>query len=88
MGTSVYSLSTAGQLCRHPAMLGTQDCPCCCPALGHLVKIIPSLCFSLASQPVLHPPSAVPARGVRLQEQPLHPGTLEMRWGQRLPGQQ
>lgn len=59
-----------------------------CPALGHLVKIIPSLCFSLASQPVLHPPPAVPARGVRLQEQPLHPGALEMRRGQRLPGQQ
>lgn len=40
------------------------------------------------SQPLLHSPAAVPARGVCLQEQPLHPRALEMWRGQRLSGQQ
>lgn len=42
----------------------------------------------LHSQSVLHPPASVPARRVRLQEQPLHPGTLEVWRRQRLLGQQ
>lgn len=55
----------------------------------HLVTWLKScLCFPLGSQSILHPPASVPARGVCLQEQPLHPRALEMRRGQRLPGQQ
>lgn len=46
------------------------------------------LCFSLHSQPVLCTPSSVPAWGVCLQKQPMHPGALEVRWRQWLSGQQ
>lgn len=46
------------------------------------------LCFSFHSQPVVHTPSSVPVWGVCLQEQPLHPGALEVWRRQRLSGQQ
>lgn len=40
------------------------------------------------SEPILRAPTPVPAGRVCLRQQPLHPGAVEVRRGQRLPGQQ
>lgn len=42
----------------------------------------------IPSQPLLRAPAPVPAGGVCLQEQSMHPRALEVRRGQRLSGQQ